>query len=385
VNQIDPRVFGPISVGPNLELANRTVMLGLTRARAEIDGTPSRLMVDHYAQRATAGLIISEACAVSATGRPFLNGPGMYTQEHALGWSAVTDAVHAAGGKMFLQINHSGRVNNLQHLPRPVQPIAPSAVQIPRRSRNITVNIPRVTPYIVPRAISAREVELIVGEFQRATQLAVWAGFDGVEVHADSGYLIHQFLSTNVNLRDDEYGGTPEKRSRFALEVLDAVIAVNGPEFVSIKFTPRSPVQDIVELDAVEKYAYLVEEVGKRGDLAFMHLFFAGLMNDDIFPMMAGTYQGRILAEGSLTLPDYNLLLQQGRTDLVGFGRAFIANPDLVLRLENNLPLSWPDADTIYTAGPEGYTDYPRWSWDDPEASVVLPEDLSDSMLLSKQ
>lgn len=352
-------IFSQFTAGSYLSMPNRIVMLALTRARAESDGTPTALMAEYYAQRATAGLIISEACSVSDVGRPFLTSPGMYTHEHALGWRAIVDAVHTAGSRIVLQINHCGRVNNLSHLRRPVRPVAPSAVGIPRDYRNITINIPRVTPYEVPRALETEEIALVVEDFRHATRLAAWAGFDGVQVHADSGYLIHQFLSTNVNLRTDRYGGTPENRARFALEVVGAVTEVCGPEFVSVKFTPRHTVHDIVEDDASEKYDYLAHELNARGPLAFLHISSRQALSDPVVDILRRTYKGTVLVEGSLTIDQYRDLIARSGTDLIGFGRPFIANPDLVHRLRNTHPLAEFEPGTVYTPGPAGYTDYP--------------------------
>ena len=218
------QLFEPIELSPKLTLRNRMAMLAMTRTRAEVDGTPSDLMVEYYRQRSGAGLIITESTLVSEVGRGFLFAPGMYTTEHARAWRRVVDAVHAEGGKIILQLNHVGRANNLQHRPLIHAPVAPSAIRIPSSSRKITINIGRITPYDMPRALETDEVPLIVDEFRRSAQLALFAGFDGVQVHADSGYLIHQFLSTNVNQRTDRYGGSPQNRARFALEVLDAVV-----------------------------------------------------------------------------------------------------------------------------------------------------------------
>ena len=354
-----------------VSLANRIVMAPLTRVRAETDGTPTELMARYYGQRASAGLIISEACAVSGTGRPFLTSPGMYTHEHAVAWREVVRTVHQEEGRIFLQIYHCGRVNNLQHLPRPVPPLAPSAIPVSPHSRDITINIPRVTPYITPREIPADEIPLIVGDFRRATEMASWAGFDGVELHADSGYLIHQFFSTNANRRTDQYGGSMENRSRFAFEVLDAVAAVNGHKFIGIKLTPRSPVQDIVEDDADDLYPYVIDELNRRPSLAFLHLYFRSFLDDPLFLTLARRYAGTVIGEGSRTLTEYQPLLEDGTFELVAFGRAFISNPDLPDRLEHGLPLSSPDAATTYSQGPEGYVDYSAWDASDPEGSVV--------------
>ena len=376
-------LFKPLTMG-DLHLPNRVVMLPMTRVRAESDGTPNSLMVDYYAQRAGAGLIITEATAVSPVGRCFVHSPAMFTTEHALGWRKVTEAVHARGGRVVLQIYHVGRCNNLQYLPRPITPVAPSAVRIPRNSRNITINIPRITPYEVPRALETEEVALIAREFERATRLAVFAGFDGVQIHADSGYLIHQFLSTNVNRRSDRYGGSPENRARFALEVLDRVTEVNGAGYVSIKFTPGFQVHDIVEDDIPEKYGYLIDELNKRTGIAFLHLYFSDLNTSEIFRSLRDRFNGRLLAEGSLKAMQYAEIIKDGTADLVGFARAFISNPDLTERLRRGLPISQPDMNTTYSLGAEGYTDYPIWNSANPIASVVAPKahDDDDALLL---
>lgn len=357
----DPQLVSqPISVGRDLLLSNRIVMLGMTRTRAELDGTPNDLMAQHYSQRAGAGLIITESTAVSASGRSFLNGPGIYTTEHAIGWRKVVDAVHASGGKIILQINHVGRLNNLQYLARAIPPVAPSAIAVSPGARQITINIPRVTPYAKPRALETDEIGLIVDEFARATRLAVFAGFDGVEIHADSGYLIHQFLSTNVNKRVDQYGGSSESRARLALEIVDAVCAVRGPEYVAIKLTPGFTVGEIEEDDLDESYCYLVDELSRRGDLLFLHLYFSDLKTSQTYRMLRDRFRGQVLAEGSLPVADYSAMITAGEADLIGFGRAFIANPDLPRRISKGIAWAEVDYDKLYTQGPEGYTDYPE-------------------------
>jgi 2,4-dienoyl-CoA reductase-like NADH-dependent reductase (Old Yellow Enzyme family) len=367
-----------------LEMPNRVAMLPMTRVRADCDGTPNDLMAEHYGQRAGAGLIITDACAVSTAGRCFFNGPGMFTTEHALGWRKVVDSVHERGGRIILQIYHAGRAANLHFLKRPISPVAPSAVRIPRNSRKITINIPRVTPYEMPRALETEEIPLIADEFAHATRLAVFAGFDGVQVHADSGYLIHQFLSTNVNKRADRYGGSVQNRSRFVLEVLDKVIDVNGPEYVSIKLTPGFQVHEIEEDDIPETYGYLIEQLNRRKGLSFLHLYFSDLLTSETYKRMRAAFNGLVLAEGSLTAVQYAEMLSLGAADFTGFARAFISNPDLVARLAGGLPISQPDMNTTYTLGPEGYTDYPAWDASNPSGSVVdlREHDDSDALLL---
>jgi N-ethylmaleimide reductase len=227
---------------------------------------------------------------------------------------------------------------------------------------------------------------LIVDEFRRATKLAVFAGFDGVQVHADSGYLIHQFLSTNVNNRTDRYGGSPQKRARFALEVLDAAISVNGPEYVAIKLTPGFDVHEIEENDIDEKYGYIVEELNRRKSLMFLHFYFNDLQTSQVFRTLRQCYQGPVLAEGSLKPERYAAMMEDGLLQLTGFGRPFIANPDYVERLCQGLPLSRANPDTIYGLGPEGYTDYPAWNPTDPAGSVVgLENPVSTNSLLKAE
>jgi len=372
-------LFRPLTLPGGLELRNRIAMLAMTRTRAAADGTPTDMMVEHYRQRADeAALIYTDSTTVSEVGRGYINGPGMYTTEHALAWRRVVDAVHAKGARIVLQINHVGRTNNLQHLRVPTPPVAPSAIRIPRDSRKITINIPRVTPYDMPRALETEEVPLIAAEFAHATRLARFAGFDGVQVHADSGYLIHQFLSTNVNQRSDRYGGSPRNRARFALEVLDAVIAVAGPEYVSIKLTPGFEVHDIEETDIEEKYGFIVDELNKRKGLSYLHLYFGDLATSKTFRMMRERFEGVVLAEGSLPAADYARMIEEGALDITGFARPFIANPDYVRRLREGLPLSRTDPETIYSLGEAGYNDYPAWNDADPQGSVVgldQPED----------
>lgn len=352
-------LFQPQMLVGGRQLPHRIVMLGMTRTRAEIDGTPTDLMAEYYAQRAEASLIITESTSVSAVGRSFITGPGIYTTEHAVAWKKVVERVHSAGGRIILQINHVGRVNNLLYLPRNVPPVGPSAVEVSPASRNIVINIPRVTPYITPRALETDEVGLIAQEFAHATKLAKFAGFDGVEVHADSGYLLHQFLSTNVNKRTDRYGGSIENRSRLLLETLDAVSAVNGSDYVSLKLTPGWTNNDVEEADAELLYGYIIEELNRRPDLMFLHFYFPDLATSDLYRKLRKSYRGTVLVDGSLSTEDYAKMVESGETDLVGFGRSFISNPDLPSRLRTGRNLTDVDYSTLYTPGPKGYVDYP--------------------------
>jgi N-ethylmaleimide reductase len=353
-------LFRPIDLGGGRQLPNRMVMVGMTRTRAESDGTPNDLMAEYYAQRADAGLIITESTSVSVVGRSFLTSPAMHTTEQAIGWKKVVDGVHARGGRIVLQLNHVGRVNNLQYLARPVPPVGPSAIAVPDTSRQIVINIPRVTPFVTPRALETDEVPLIAAEFAHATRLAVFAGFDGVEIHADSGYLIHQFLSTNANKRTDRYGGSVENRARLALEVLDAVIAVNGPEYVAMKLTPGWTNNEIEEENAEATYRYLLNEIAERGELMFLHFYFPDLADSALFKSLRPLVRVPLLVDGSLSPDSYAQMIAAGQADMAGFGRAFIANPDLPARMQSGTALAEVDYSTLYLGGAQGYTTYGR-------------------------
>jgi N-ethylmaleimide reductase len=255
-------LFDSLKIG-NLELANRIIMGPMTRSRANDEGLQAPFAAEYYGQRASAGLIITEATNISPMAKGYVRTPGIYTNEHIESWRAMPDAVHSRGGKIFMQIFHTGRIALPDFLPDRVQPLAPSAVRA--KGQNYTDE--GVKEFVTPREISKEEIDQTVKDFARAAENAIKAGFDGVELHAASGYIVQQFLTTNANLRVDEYGGSLENRSRFLFEILDAMIAAIGRERVGVKFSPRMPFNDIEEADAEAMYPYIIERMNDPGRL----------------------------------------------------------------------------------------------------------------------
>ncbi|GII03200.1 alkene reductase [Planobispora takensis] len=336
----------------DLRLPNRLVMAPMTRSRAYVDGIPSSLTALYYAQRASAGLIVTEGIQPSHAGKGYMNTPGLHTDEQVTGWREVTDAVHAAGGRIFAQIMHSGRIghpDNTGHLP-----VAPSAVR--PAAQIFTPNGPQDVPD--PVELSTAEVEATVQDFANAARRAIEAGFDGVELHGANGYLIHQFLSQNANLRDDRFGGSVENRIRFAVEVAEAVVEAIGPSRVGIRISPATGVQDLVEDDAHEVYPALVSALAGL-DLAYLHLLTgpSDELNLRIRELWPNTL---IVNDPSAGQPAEALdrWLDRG-ADLVALGQYFLANPDLPLRLRLGAPLNEPDLSTAFGGDHRGYTDYP--------------------------
>lgn len=353
----------PLRLSSGLELSNRVVMLPMTRNRANIDGTANELMRTYYAQRASAGLIIAESTSISPHARGYFGAPGIYNKAQTQSWAAITDAVHTRGGRILLQINHYGRCSSRFMLPDGALPVAPSGVGISRKSRLVTIACPRVTPYDKPRALDTAEVEALVQDFRRATQRAFTAGFDGVEIHGDSGYLIQQFLSSNVNRRTDRYGGSIENRARFLLEVVEAAASVRSSAYVAVKLTPGWNLHEIEEEQTQELYAHIADRLNAI-DPAFVHIFDATGLDSDLYSSFRQRFQGLMLAEANLTVESSAQAIAAGKADMAGFGRSFISNPDLPQRIARGTPLTKPDAETFYTPGAEGYTDYP--SLEDP-------------------
>ncbi|HWW74407.1 MAG TPA: alkene reductase [Pyrinomonadaceae bacterium] len=347
-------LFDPLRVG-EIELRNRIVMAPMTRSRADDAGVQPPYAAEYYRQRATAGLIITEATNVSPTAKGYVRTPGIYTPEQAESWRPVVEAVHALGGKMFIQIFHTGRIALPDFLPGGAQPLAPSAVRA--KGRNYTDE--GMKEFVTPREMTLEEIRQTVRDFAAAAANAVSVGFDGVELHAASGYLVQQFLSTNVNLRADEYGGSIEKRARFLFEVLDAMVAAVGAAHVGVKFSPRMPFNDIEELDAGELYTYVLGKLNGRG-LAYVHVgdFTGEGWHERLRPVCDGVY----FAGAGLTKEAGEELLGRGLADAVVYGTKFIANPDLPERFRRGAALSEPDQTTFYTPGERGYTDYPPLS-----------------------
>ncbi len=347
----------PVQVG-DVTAANRIFMAPLTRSRAHADGTPSDLAVTYYAQRATAGVIITEATAISAAANgAYLNTPGLYTDRHQQKWAQIADAVHAQGGRMFVQLWHVGRMAHPEI--SGLESVAPSAI-----AADVTTHTPSgKQPLPVPRALDTREIPVIVEQFRAAARRAVDAGMDGVEIHAANGYLLHQFQSDVVNQRTDVYGGSPRNRARFTAEVVEAVAAEIGPGRVGLRLSPGNSAGDMREVDEVGVYEALLDRIAPLG-LAYLHL----LIDPDTSTFAAlRSVWDRTLVLNTGREADTNFCRLETLTDwgVIGaaaVGRTFLANPDLIERLRVGAELNEPDVATFYTPGPTGYTDYPTRS-----------------------
>jgi N-ethylmaleimide reductase len=344
-------LFEPLKVG-NIELDNRIVMAPMTRSRADESGVQPAFVAEYYRQRASAGLIITEATNVSPLAKGYVRTPGIYTDEQAESWRPVAEAVHARGGKVFMQIFHTGRIALPDFLPDGAQPFAPSAV----RAKGQNYTDAGMKAFVTPREITREEIAQTVRDFAAAAANAVGVGFDGVELHAASGYLVQQFLSTNANQRSDEYGGSIENRARFLFEVLDALTEAVGPGRVGVKFSPRMPFNDIEEEDAEELYRYILERLNGRG-LAYIHV--GDFTGEGWHAKLRPVYEGVYFAGAGLSKESGEELLASGHADAVVYGTKFISNPDLPKRFRLGAALNEPDQTTFYTPGERGYTDYP--------------------------
>lgn len=357
-------LFQPMRLG-DLTLPNRIVMAPMTRHRSHLDGTPTELNAEYYRQRAAAGLIITEGTYPEPMGRGYLFTPGICTQRHIEGWRRVTDAVHEAGGRIFCQLMHCGRLSDPLLLPDGAVPVAPSAVQ-PSPGGLYTLSCPRPKrPYPVPRALSTAEVREVVARYAEATANAYEAGFDGVEIHAGNGYLPMQFFATNVNQRDDEYGGSIAGRSRFVLDLIDAMSAVGGSQKVGLRVQPGQFFADVHDEDPEATYRWLAPELSRR-NIAYLHLS-QRPVGWDVMGTMRALFDGFILGGSGFNRQTGNEAIAQERIDFCAFGQAFLANPDLVERYRNGWTVNLPDLDTYYHQGREGYADYPVFADCDPE------------------
>jgi len=346
-----PTLFDPIKIG-NIELRNRIIMAPMTRSRANDGGVQPPFVADYYRQRASAGLIVTEATNISPMAKGYVRTPGIYSAAQVNSWRPVPEAVHARHGRIFMQIFHTGRIALPDFLPDHAQPLAPSAVRA--KGQNYTDD--GMKEFVTPREITRKEIGQTVRDFATAAGNAITAGFDGVELHSASGYLVQQFLATNANLRSDEYGGSLENRSRFLFEVLDAMIAAVGAERVGVKFSPRMPFNDIEEADAEGLYPYIVERLNER-KLAYVHV--GDFTGEGWHAKLRPIYQGAYFAGGGFTKESGEALLEQGGADAIVYGTKFLANPDLPERFKRNASLNDPDQSTFYVPGEHGYTDYP--------------------------
>lgn len=347
-------LFEPVQLG-ELRLRNRVVMAPMTRNRADASGVPTALMAQHYGARADAGLIVAEGTWPSAAGQAYCRQPGIATAAQVAGWRAVTDAVHARGGLIVLQVMHAGRIGS-RHIKAPgAQTVAPSALAA--RGEVFTDSV-GMQPFDMPRALATDEVRLVVEEHRQAAVRAREAGFDGVELHGTSGYLPMQFLCAGTNLRDDIYGGSAGNRSRFALECLAAMAEAIGPGRVGLRINPGNTYNDTSDDDPLGSHACLIEHAA-RLNLAYLHVMRAPTPALDAFALARDCFGERLIVNDRLEAPDAARMIARGEAAAASFARAFIGNPDLVRRLREGLPLAGFDRKTLYTAGAAGYTDYP--------------------------
>jgi 2,4-dienoyl-CoA reductase-like NADH-dependent reductase (Old Yellow Enzyme family) len=345
-------LFDPITIG-DLQLKNRIIMAPLTRCRADEGRVPNAMMAEYYAQRSSAGLILSEATSVTPMGVGYPNTPGIWSDAQVRGWSNITKAVHANGGKIFLQLWHVGRVSDPSYLDGEL-PVAPSAIA-PKGHVSL---VRPLKDFVTPRALATEEIADIVEAYRNGAENAKAAGFDGVEVHGANGYLLDQFLQDSTNQRTDQYGGSIENRARLMLEVTDAVLSVWEPGRVGVHLAPRADSHDMGDSDRLATFGYVARELGKRG-IAFIFTR-EKLADDSISAELKAAFGGAFIANERFTKDSANALLASGGADAIAFGIPFIANPDLPARLEQDAPLNEPHPETFYGSGPVGYIDYPR-------------------------
>ena len=348
-------LFEPFRLG-DLTLANRVVMAPMTRNRADENGVVAPMTATYYQQRASAGLIVTESAPVSAQGVGYPFTPGIFTEAQAASWLRVTDAVRSAGGRIFIQLQHCGRISHPDLQPDHGLPVAPSALR--PAGQAITYSGPQ--DFVPPRALELGELADIVAQFQRAAELARLAGFDGVEVHGANGYLIDQFLRDGSNHRVDRYGGNAQNRMRLLNEILDAVCAVWPAHRVGVRLTPENSFNAMTDSDPQTHFRYFAGQLGQRG-LAYLHVLEGDMMTKSSamdYRALRAAFAGPYIANNGYNLARARAAIRSGAADLIAFGAPFIANPDLVRRYRDGLPLNDADPSTFYGGGEAGYTDY---------------------------
>lgn len=351
-------LFSPIMLG-KISLKNRIVMAPLTRNRAGEGGVPQDLNVTYYEQRASAGLIVTEATPISAMAHGYPALPGIYTDAQTAGWKKVVDAVHAKGGKIVLQLWHVGRISHPSLLPDAVLPVAPSAI----KPAGQAFTYEGLVDYVTPRALQTTEIATIIQEYVHATKCALTAGFDGVEIHAANGYLLDQFLRDGSNKREDNYGGSFENRTRLLLEVTQAVTEVAGSHKVGVRISPVNPFNDMRDSNPQALFNHVVAALSKF-DLAYLHVVEGGIHGGGEsepfdFAALRKLFKGAYMANLAYDKVRGEAAIASGHADCIAYGVPFIANPDLVERFKKNAPLNQADADTFYGGAEKGYTDYP--------------------------
>jgi N-ethylmaleimide reductase len=352
------KLFTPVKLGA-LHLPNRMVMAPLTRNRAGEGNVPQAMNVTYYAQRASAGLIISEATQISEKGVGYPATPGIHSREQIEGWQRVTDAVHEAGGRMVLQLWYCGRISH-PGLLGGEQPVAPSAIA----PRGEAVTYQGMQPFVTPRALETDEIAALVQQYAQAARNAREAGFDGVEVHSANGYLLDQFLRDGSNKRTDQYGGSIENRARFLMEVLAAVCAAWSADRVGVRLSPVNPFNDMYDSDPQHTFDTVAQMISRFG-LAYLHGMEARIGAGEApaqtfdFVQFRRAFNGPYMANGGYDRDRAEATLEAGNADCIAFGVPFLANPDLVRRFASNAPLNAPDVSTFYGGSEKGYTDYP--------------------------
>lgn len=346
-----PTLFDSLQLGP-LTLPNRIFLAPLTRSRAGQQRIPNALMAEYYRQRSSAGLILTEATSVTPMGVGYANTPGIWSQEQVEGWKLITQAVHEAGGHIFLQLWHVGRISDPQFLDGAL-PVAPSAIA---PAGHVSLVRPEKA-FVTPRALELAEIPGIIEAYRKGAENAKLAGFDGVEIHGANGYLLDQFLQTKTNQRTDEYGGSLENRARLMLEVTDAVISVWGADRVGMHLAPRGDAHDMGDANPLETFSYVARELGRR-KIAFIAAR-EHQAPDSIGPALKKAFGGVYVANEKFTLESGNAILAAGDADAVAYGVPFLANPDLPKRFASGATLNAPDPATFYADGAKGYTDYP--------------------------
>lgn len=346
----------------HLDLQNKVVMAPMTRSRATAEHVPTDIMATYYGNRASAGLLITEGTAPSPNGVGYPRIPGIYNQAQIFGWKKVTDRVHANGGKIFIQLMHTGRISHPGNMPAGAEVLAPSA--IPASNTQMYVDGQGNLDLPVPKEMTKVDIDHAIQEYVTAAKNAVEAGFDGVEIHAANGYLIEQFINPTANQRTDEYGGSTVNRARFAVEVARGIVEAIGAAKTGIRFSPNGAFNDVAPFEnQAETFAYLAEQMNNL-DLAYLHLVDHGSMGAPALPAdirndIRAKFNGTLILSGGYDGERAEKDLQEHLGDLVAFGRPFIANPDFVTRLSEGAALNEANSDLFYTPGPEGYIDYP--------------------------
>jgi len=351
-------LFSPVKLG-SIQLSNRIVMAPLTRNRAGAEGVPQPLNVTYYEQRASAGLIVTEATPISAMAHGYPALPGIYTDAQVAGWKKITDAVHAKGGKIVIQIWHVGRISHPSLLPDGALPVAPSAI----KPAGQAFTYQGLVDYVEPRALALNELPGIIADYVHATKAALAAGFDGVEIHAANGYLLDQFLRDGTNKRTDEYGGSFENRARLLLEVTKAVVDVAGADKVGVRISPVNPFNDMQDSNPQALFNYVAEALSQF-NLAYLHVVEGGIHGGGLsdpfdFSALRKLFKGGYMANLAYDKARGNAVIANGHADVVAYGVPFIANPDLVARFKLDAPLNEADSSSFYGGAEKGYTDYP--------------------------